>query len=104
MVAHLRALVDVPILTGFPFGHVPTKVTVPFGVKGHLVVQGRDVFLGWDEDHAHHRIATATRPATTTASRPRSSRSLRRLQACLGRFAPAGRIGPEPCLLQCSKG
>jgi hypothetical protein len=33
---------------------VPTKVTVPFGVKGHLVVQGRDVFLGWDEDHAHH--------------------------------------------------
>ena len=54
VVAHLRSLVDVPILTGFPFGHVPTKVTLPFGVKGHLVVQGRDVFLGWDEDHAHH--------------------------------------------------
>ena len=54
VVATLRSLVDVPILTGFPFGHVPTKVTVPFGVKGHLVVQGRDVFLGWDEDHAHH--------------------------------------------------
>jgi muramoyltetrapeptide carboxypeptidase len=53
-VRHLRGLVGVPILTGFPFGHVPTKVTVPFGVKGHLVVQGRDVFLGWDEDHAHH--------------------------------------------------
>ena len=54
MVKHLRSVVDVPILTGFPFGHVPTKLTVPFGVKGHLVVQGRDVFLGWDEDHAHH--------------------------------------------------
>jgi muramoyltetrapeptide carboxypeptidase len=54
VVAHLRSLIDVPILTGFPFGHVPTKVTVPFGLKGHLVVQGRDVFLGWDEDHAHH--------------------------------------------------
>ena len=54
MVKHLRGVVDVPILTGFPFGHVPTKVTVPFGVKGHLVVQGRDAFLGWDEDHAHH--------------------------------------------------
>ena len=54
MVSHLRGVVDVPILTGFPFGHVPTKVTVPFGVKGHLVVQGRDAFLGWDEDHAHH--------------------------------------------------
>ena len=54
MVRHLRGVVDVPILTGFPFGHVPTKVTVPFGVKGHLVVQGRDAFIGWDEDHAHH--------------------------------------------------
>jgi len=52
-VRHLRGLVDVPILTGFPFGHVPTKVTVPFGVKGHLAVQGRDAFLGWDEGHAH---------------------------------------------------
>lgn len=52
-VQHLRGVVDVPILTGFPFGHVPTKVTVPFGVKGHLVVQGRDVFLGWDEHHSH---------------------------------------------------
>ncbi|HYP34029.1 MAG TPA: LD-carboxypeptidase [Burkholderiaceae bacterium] len=54
VVAHLRTLVDTPILTGFPFGHVPTKVTVPFGVKGHLVVQGRDAFLGWQEGHAHH--------------------------------------------------
>ena len=54
VVRYLRTLVDVPVLTGFPFGHVPTKVTVPFGVKGHLVVQGRDAFLGWDEDHAHH--------------------------------------------------
>ena len=53
MVAHLRTQVPVPILTGFPFGHVPTKVTVPFGVKGHLVVQGRDAFLGWNEGHAH---------------------------------------------------
>ena len=54
MVKHLRGVTGVPILTGFPFGHVPTKVTVPFGVKGHLVVQGRDAFIGWDEDHAHH--------------------------------------------------
>jgi muramoyltetrapeptide carboxypeptidase len=53
MVRHVRSIVDVPVLTGFPFGHVPTKVTVPFGVRGHLVVQGRDVFLGWDEGHRH---------------------------------------------------
>jgi len=62
MVAHLRSVVDVPLLTGFPFGHVPTKVTVPFGVKGHLVVQGRDAFLGWDEEHAHHHHADAHEP------------------------------------------
>ena len=54
MVAHLRGVVDVPILTGFPFGHVPTKVTLPFGVKGHLAVEGRNAFLGWAEDHPHH--------------------------------------------------
>ena len=46
-IAHLRGVADVPILTGFPFGHVPTKVTVPFGVKLHLVVQARDVLMGW---------------------------------------------------------
>ena len=49
-----NAFENVSILTGFPFGHVPTKVTVPFGVKGHLVVQGRDAFLGWQEGRAHH--------------------------------------------------
>ena len=46
-IAHLRGVAGVPILTGFPFGHVPTKVTVPFGVKVRLVVQARDVLLGW---------------------------------------------------------
>ena len=59
MVRHLRSVVEVPILTGFPFGHVPTKVTVPFGVRAHLVVQGRDAFLGWNEGHAHHGQAHA---------------------------------------------
>jgi muramoyltetrapeptide carboxypeptidase len=53
MVAHLRSVTGVPILTGLPFGHVPTKVTLPFGVKAQLVVQGRDVYLGWDDGHAH---------------------------------------------------
>lgn len=46
-IASVRAVCDVPILTGLPFGHVPTKVTMPFGVKVELVVQGRDVLLGW---------------------------------------------------------
>lgn len=47
MVAHLRSVCTMPILTGLPFGHVPTKVTLPVGVRVQLVVQGRDVLIGW---------------------------------------------------------
>jgi muramoyltetrapeptide carboxypeptidase len=46
-VAHLRRVCSTPILTGLPFGHVPTKLTLPVGAKVQLVVQGRDVLLGW---------------------------------------------------------
>jgi muramoyltetrapeptide carboxypeptidase len=47
MVGHVRAAAGIPVLPGFPFGHVPTKVTVPLGVRAQLVVQGRDAYLGW---------------------------------------------------------
>jgi muramoyltetrapeptide carboxypeptidase len=46
-VAELRARTKVPILTGLPFGHVPTKLTLPVGRRVELAVQGRDVFVGW---------------------------------------------------------
>lgn len=46
-IAHLRSLTPTPILTGLPFGHVPTKVTMPVGAKVELRVQGRDVLVGW---------------------------------------------------------
>jgi muramoyltetrapeptide carboxypeptidase len=46
-IAHLRGLTRTPILTGLPFGHVPTKVTMPVGAKVDLLVQGRDVLVGW---------------------------------------------------------
>jgi muramoyltetrapeptide carboxypeptidase len=46
-VAQLRSVCATPILTGLPFGHVPTKVTMPMGGKVQLVVQGRDVLIGW---------------------------------------------------------
>ena len=46
-VAHLRSVCATPILTGLPFGHVPTKLTLPVGARVQLVVQGRDVLLGW---------------------------------------------------------
>ena len=46
-VAHLRGVCATPILSGLPFGHVPTKVTLPVGLKAQLLVQGRDVLIGW---------------------------------------------------------
>lgn len=48
----LRAqLPRVPVFTGLPFGHVPTKVCLPVGAKVTLAVEGRDAFLLWG--HAH---------------------------------------------------
>ncbi len=46
-VQQLRAVCRTPILTGLPFGHVPTKVTLPVGTRVQLAVQGREVFVGW---------------------------------------------------------
>jgi muramoyltetrapeptide carboxypeptidase len=47
MVAALRAATRTPVLTGLPFGHVPTKVCLPIGARATLAVQGRDAFVGW---------------------------------------------------------
>ena len=46
-VAALRARTKVPILTGLPFGHVATQVSLPVGRRVTLAVQGRDAFFGW---------------------------------------------------------
>jgi muramoyltetrapeptide carboxypeptidase len=47
MVARVRAAASVPILTGLPFGHVPTKLSLPIGRRVRLVVDRRDVLIGW---------------------------------------------------------
>ncbi len=46
-VTRVRAETKVPVLTGLPFGHVRTKVTLPVGQRVSLVVQGREVLVGW---------------------------------------------------------
>jgi muramoyltetrapeptide carboxypeptidase len=51
--ARLRELLKVPVLTGLPFGHVPTKVLLPVGAKVELAADGRDVFMVWGHRHAH---------------------------------------------------
>jgi muramoyltetrapeptide carboxypeptidase len=46
-VAQLRAVCPVPVLTGLPFGHVPTIVSLPVGRRATLLVNGRDALIGW---------------------------------------------------------
>ncbi|MEO8057001.1 MAG: LD-carboxypeptidase [Burkholderiales bacterium] len=54
VVQYLRTLTKTPILTGLPFGHVQPKVSLPVGARVTLVVQGRDVLIGWEHRHSHH--------------------------------------------------
>ncbi len=51
VVAWLQRQIKAPILTGLPFGHVPTKVMLPVGEKVTLAVEGRDAFLLWGHQH-----------------------------------------------------
>jgi len=46
-IAAVRAVCATPLLTGLPFGHVPTLLTLPVGRRVELLVQGRDVLVGW---------------------------------------------------------
>lgn len=46
----LRSQLKVPVVTGLPFGHVPTKVLLPMGQRVELVTEGRDALLYW----GHH--------------------------------------------------
>jgi muramoyltetrapeptide carboxypeptidase len=47
----LRTQVKAPVLTGLPFGHVPTKVCLPVGAEVTLAAEGRDAFLLWGHLH-----------------------------------------------------
>ena len=51
----LRSQIAAPVFTGLPFGHVATKVLLPFGAQVELSVQGRDAMVLWGpmDGHAH---------------------------------------------------
>ena len=47
VVETLRNLLPFPVLTGLPFGHVPRKVTLPFGAPGTLSIHPGSYSLRW---------------------------------------------------------
>jgi len=47
VVGWLRSQIKPPVLTGLPFGHVPTKVLLPVGAKVDLVTEERDALMVW---------------------------------------------------------
>jgi muramoyltetrapeptide carboxypeptidase len=47
VIDRLRTQLKMPVLTGLPFGHVPTKVLLPVGAKVDLAAEDRDAFLVW---------------------------------------------------------
>ena len=49
----LRSRIKAPVLTGLPFGHVPTKVLLPVGEQVELLTEGRDALLYWGHQHTH---------------------------------------------------
>lgn len=51
VVSRLRQQLDIPVFTGLPFGHVPTKVLLPVGASVDVWVQGREALLLWGHLH-----------------------------------------------------
>ncbi len=47
VIDRLRSQLKIPVLTGLPFGHVPTKVCLPFGAKVSLMAEVREALLYW---------------------------------------------------------
>ena len=47
VIDRLRSQLKIPVLTGLPFGHVQTKVCLPFGQQVKLMLEGRDALLYW---------------------------------------------------------
>ncbi len=55
-------LPTIPVLTHLPYGHVPTKVLLPFGAKVDMSVAGRDALVVWGElgeYHTSHQFPSA---------------------------------------------
>jgi muramoyltetrapeptide carboxypeptidase len=47
VVQWIRSQVDIPVLTGLPMGHVPTKVLLPVGAEVDVMLDGTEVLIAW---------------------------------------------------------
>lgn len=47
MLAHLRSVLPIPVVTGLPFGHIRDKLTLPFGGRATLEIQRRNWRLAY---------------------------------------------------------
>jgi muramoyltetrapeptide carboxypeptidase len=47
VITWLRSKVKVPVVTNLPYGHVQTKVLLPFGANCEMVCEGRDALIAW---------------------------------------------------------
>jgi len=47
VVGWLKTQIKVPVFTNLPYGHVQTKVLLPFGKKAELASDGKDTMLFW---------------------------------------------------------
>ncbi len=47
----IRGKLKIPVLGNLPFGHVPTKVVLPFGARVELLVEEREALLYWGHPH-----------------------------------------------------
>lgn len=56
MLAYLRDVLPVPVITGLEFGHIARHVTIPFGAQGRLLSVA-DKFTLWLSDYPTVRIA-----------------------------------------------
>ncbi|MEO7057305.1 MAG: LD-carboxypeptidase, partial [Caldimonas sp.] len=46
-IERVRSATTTPVITGLPFGHVATKVTLPVGATVRMIVDRRQAFIAW---------------------------------------------------------
>jgi muramoyltetrapeptide carboxypeptidase len=44
---YIQDILPIPVISGFPFGHIAHKLTVPIGMPATLCVKGKHADLSW---------------------------------------------------------